>query len=58
MSDLDFNAGFCRYRQKRLLEQMQKLQLDLVIVTQTQHVQWLCGPRFPWVMSPAAALRA
>jgi Xaa-Pro aminopeptidase len=58
MSDLDFNAGFCRSRQKRLLEQMQKLQLDLVIVTQTQHVQWLCGPRFPWVMSPAAALRA
>ena len=28
MSDLDFNAGFCRSRQKRLLEQMQKLQLD------------------------------
>ena len=58
MSDLDFNAGCCRSRQKRVLEQMQKLQLDLVIVTQTQHVQWLCGPRFPWVMSPAAALRA
>src|SRR6478752_7460387 len=58
MSDLDFNAVFCRSRQKRLLEQMQKLQLDLVIVTQTQHVQWLCGPRFPWVMSPAATLRA
>ena len=58
MSELDFNAGLCRGRQKRLLAQMQQLQLDLVIVTQTEHVQWLCGPRFPWVMSPAAALRA
>ena len=29
MSDLDFNAGYCRSRQKRLLEQMQ--QLDVIV---------------------------
>jgi Xaa-Pro aminopeptidase len=58
MSDLDFSAEYCRGRQKRLLAQMQRLQLDLVIVTQTEHVQYFCGPRFPWVMSPAAALRS
>ncbi|MGV3608278.1 MAG: M24 family metallopeptidase [Planctomycetaceae bacterium] len=56
MSELDFQADACRGRQKRLLAQMQALQLDLVIVTQTEHVQYLTGARFPWVMSPAAAL--
>ena len=58
MSELDFNAAACRGRQKRLLAEMQRERLDMVIVTQTEHVQWLAGPRFPWVMSPAAALRA
>ena len=33
-----------------------KLRLDLVIVTQTVHVQYLVGPRIDWVFSPAAAL--
>lgn len=56
MSDLDFVPQACRGRQQRLLAEMQRLQLDLVIVTQTEHVQWLAGPRYPWVMSPAAAL--
>ena len=36
---------------------MQPLQLDLVIVQQIEHVQWLTGARYPWTMSPAAALR-
>lgn len=35
---------------------MQRLQLDLVVVTQTEHVQYLAGPRFGWVFQPAAAL--
>ena len=58
MSDLDFNANFCRGRQQRLLAEMQKLNLDLVIVQLTEHVQYLTGARYPWTMSPAAALRA
>jgi Xaa-Pro aminopeptidase len=37
---------------------MQSLKLDLVIVQQIEHVQWLTGARFPWTMSPAAALRS
>lgn len=53
---LDIKA--CRLRQQRLLEVMQRLDLELVIVTQVEHVQYLAGPRFAWVFSPAAALRA
>ena len=58
MNELDFNAAASRGRQKRLLQQMQEQRLDLVIVTQTEHVQYLTGARFPWVMSPAATLYA
>src|SRR5438552_10371269 len=58
MSDLDYNAAAARGRQQRLLAQMQAERLDLVIVQQIEHVQWLTGARYPWTMSPAAALRA
>src|SRR5207249_8214852 len=58
MSDLDYNAAAARGRQQRLLAQMQAERLDLVIVQQIEHVQWLAGARYPWTMSPAAALRA
>lgn len=58
MSDLDFNAAAARGRQQRLLAQMQTLKLDLVIVQQIEHVQWLTGARYPWTMSPTAALRS
>src|SRR4029453_16077587 len=58
MSELDFNANAARGRQKRLLAEMQTLRLDLVIVQTIEHVQWLTGARYPWTMSPAAALRA
>jgi Xaa-Pro aminopeptidase len=54
----DTDVTACRGRQKRLLAEMQRLQLDLVIVTQIEHVQYLAGPRFGPVFSPAAALRA
>src|SRR5687768_13882737 len=54
--DTDLNA--CRARQKRLLAEMQKQRLDLVIVTQIEHVQYLAGPRYGAVFSPAAALGA
>jgi Xaa-Pro dipeptidase len=58
MSELDYNAAASRSRQQRLLAEMQALRLDLVIVQQIEHVQWLTGARYPWTMSPAAALRA
>jgi Xaa-Pro aminopeptidase len=58
MSDLDYNSAASRGRQQRLLVEMQSLRLDLVIVQQIEHVQWLTGARYPWTMSPAAALRA
>src|SRR5689334_15610343 len=58
MSDLDYNAAASRSRQKRLLAEMQAQRLDLVIVQQIEHVQWLTGARYPWTMSPAAALRS
>jgi len=58
MSQLDFNASAARGRQRRLLAEMQKLRLDLVIVQTIEHVQWLTGARYGWVFSPVAALRA
>jgi Xaa-Pro aminopeptidase len=48
----------CRARQKRLLEVMHQRDLDLVIVTQAEHVQYLIGPRFPWTFASCAALTA
>jgi Xaa-Pro dipeptidase len=56
MSELDFNATGPRGRQQRLLAEMQQLRLDLVIVQQIEHVQWLTGARYPWTMSPVAVL--
>ena len=56
MSDLDFNAAASRGRQQRLLAEMARLKLDLVIVTQIEHVQYLTGARYGWVFQPAAAL--
>lgn len=58
MSDVDYNANAARGRQQRLLAEMHKQQLDLVIVQSIEHVQWLTGARYGWVFSPAAALRA
>ena len=36
---------------------MEKLDVELVIVTQTEHVQYLAGPHFPWIFQPAAVPR-
>lgn len=58
MSDLDVNVDYCRRRQKRLLAEMREKMLDLVIVQTTEHVQWLTGPRFAWLVQAAAALWA
>lgn len=56
MSAWDIDIAACRTRQQRLVDLMQRRQLDLVIVTQIEHVQYLAGPRFPWLFQPAAAL--
>ena len=53
-NDIDVNS--CRGRQARLIEEMRTHDVDLVIVTQIEHVQWLTGPRDGWVFQPAAAL--
>jgi Xaa-Pro aminopeptidase len=58
MSIYDIDVAACRSRQARLLAEMQSLRLDVVVVTQTEHVQWLAGPRFAWTHHPAAALTA
>jgi Xaa-Pro dipeptidase len=52
----EIDLAACRLRQQRLLAVMQCMNLDLVIVNQIEHVQYLAGPRFRWVFTPAAAL--
>lgn len=52
--DIDVTA--CRGRQRRLQQVMQRRQIDMVIVTTIEHVQWVAGPRFGWVHSPVLAL--
>ena len=52
----DIDVAACRGRQKRVLAEMQRLRLDLVIVQKIEHVQWLAGPRFGPMFEPAAAL--
>jgi Xaa-Pro aminopeptidase len=52
----EIDVAACRGRQKRLLAEMQRHRLDLVIVQKTEHVQWLAGPRFAPTFEPAAAL--
>lgn len=58
MSPYDFDPAWSRGRQQRLLAEMKRQGLDMVIVQTIEHVQYLAGPRFGWVFSPAAALRA
>jgi len=50
------HVEYCRARQQRLLEYMRQNQIDLAIVTQREHVQWLSGVWFAWTFQPAAAL--
>ncbi|HEX5498296.1 MAG TPA: aminopeptidase P family N-terminal domain-containing protein, partial [Thermomicrobiales bacterium] len=37
---------------------IERLKLDLVILTQNAHVQYFVGPRLDWKFSPAAAIAA
>jgi len=56
MADFEIDVAACRRRQQRVVEQMERLDVDLVIVTQIEHVQYLAGPRFRWIFQPVAAL--
>ena len=56
MSEFDINVAACRGRQQRLIDVMQRHNLDLAIIRRHEHVQWLAGPRYPWTFEPAAAL--
>jgi len=58
MTKLDLSPDACRGRQGRLLDVMHQRDLELVVVTQIPHVQWLTGVRFGWTHQPAAALDA
>jgi len=58
MSDYEIDVEACRRRQARLLDETKELRLDLIILTQSEHVQWLTGPRFGWAFQPTAALTA
>ncbi|NOY29871.1 MAG: aminopeptidase P family protein [Planctomycetes bacterium] len=48
----------CRGRQRRLLEQMHTLGLELVLLTRSESVQWLTGAYVKPLFAPAAALDA
>lgn len=58
MSQYDIDIAACRGRQQRVVQVMRQHKLDLVVVTQNAHVQYLAGPRYAWTFEPAAALTA
>ena len=58
MSDYEINLDACRARQQRVVQIMQQHNLDLVVLTQNAHVQYLAGPRYNWTFQPAVALTA
>jgi Xaa-Pro aminopeptidase len=58
MSDGEIRVDLCRVRQQRLLAEMHRREIEMVIVTRIEHVQWLTGVRYGWVFEPAAALDA
>jgi len=58
MSQMDIQVEACRSRQQRVLEIMQRQEIDIAIFTQIEHVQYLAGPRFNWTFQPVVALDA
>ena len=58
MSAYSLDLNICRTRQQRLLTLMQETQLDLVVITQRENIQWLSGQWFNWYFQPTAALDA
>ena len=58
MTTFSLDHKTCRLRQQRLLALMEEKQLDLVIITQRENIQWLSGQWFNWYFQPAVALNA
>ena len=58
MHDERLDPTCTRRRQQRLLEHLRQHDCEAAIVTRPEHVQWLCGVRFPWVLEAAAAILA
>lgn len=52
------DVAACRGRQQRLLEEMGRIGLDLVLLTRHESVQWLTGAYVGQLFAPAAALDA
>lgn len=58
MNDWAIDISCCRARQRRLLEVMERLNVDLVIVARNEHVQWLTGVYYSPLYEPLAALHS
>src|SRR5919112_1057692 len=56
MNEFPVDLTQCRSRQQRLIREMQRVGVDLAIVSRIEHVQWLTGVRFGWTFEPAAAV--
>lgn len=56
MSQYEIDVASCRSRQGRLVAEMERQGLDLVIVGQKANVQWLSGCHFLWFHEAIAAL--
>ncbi len=50
------NIEACRGRQRRLLAEMERDRLDLVVLTRNESVQWLTGAQVGPLFAPAAAM--
>lgn len=48
----------CRRRQQRLLDWMHREQIDRVVLTQRENIEWLTGVYYSALFSPLAALQA
>ena len=46
----------CRRRQQRLIRVMERLELDWVVLSSIENVQWLTGVRSAWTFAPLAAI--
>lgn len=56
MNHLEIDVDACRARQRRVIEVMHRLEVDLAVFTQSAHVQYLTGPCYPSIFAPVASL--
>ncbi len=55
---MEIDVAACRSRQQRLLSILHARRLDLAVVSQPEHVQYLIGPRFHWTFAAFGVLLA